>query len=227
MAASTHNHISGNVQIIITLADDAGVEALPLVELITTWIHAVAVGLFGPGMINRQQAVEAQGQRVSGKLQCEQISQTAFHALSRMIKHFSKVKGPVESYKIFLEGGRDLASESGVAIPSLPQSIPFDVEYPNDLHADVRVEIEFSVALPEAERDSVFAALSSWTALVEAFGEPELWNEGVEYETRLFSPAIVEHEVFGYFAGFECLNFIVLLGLRLHERLHIDRITFE
>ena len=219
MHASIPDRITGKVQILITLADDAGVETRALVDLVTTWVRAVEVGFFGPGGIRLQGAVEAQGQRVAGRLECERVSQTAFLALSRMIQHFSKVKGRVESASLFREDGQRLAVEVGAAIPALPPSIPFAVEYPNDLHADVRVEIEFRAPLTQAERDALFDAFSIWDALVQVLGDQKQWGEESEYETRLLSPAIVEHEIFGYYASFECLHFIVLLGLRLHQRL--------
>ena len=37
----------------------------------------------------------------------------------------------------------------------------------------------------------------------------------------------MEHEVDGYFASFACLHFIVWLGLRLNQRLIIERMTIE
>ena len=229
MRASTPNQVTGKVEIVITLAQDqdTGVETLALVELVTTWVRAVEVGFFGPGGIRLQGAVEAQGQRVAGRLGCERVSQTAFLALSRMIQHFSKVKGRVESASLFREDGQRLAVEVGAAIPDLPPSIPFAVEYPYDLHADVRVEIEFRAPLTKAQQDAIFDAFSIWDALVQVLGDQEQWGEESEYETRLLSPAIVEHEVFGYYASFECLHFIVLLGLRLNEPLPIERITME
>ena len=227
MHASIPDRITGKVQILITLADDAGVETRALVDLVTTWVRAVEVGFFGPGGIRLQGAVEAQGQRVAGRLECERVSQTAFLALSRMIQHFSKVKGRVESASLFREDGQRLAVEVGAAIPALPPSIPFAVEYPNDLHADVRVEIEFRAPLTQAERDALFDAFSIWDALVQVLGDQKQWGEESEYETRLLSPAIVEHEIFGYYASFECLHFIVWLGVRLHQRLSIERVTME
>ena len=227
MRASIPDRITGKVQILITLAGDAGVETRALVDLVTTWVRAVEVGFFGPGGIRLQGAVEAQGQRVAGRLECERVSQTAFLALSRMIQHFSKVKGRVESASLFREDGQRLAVEVGAAIPALPPSIPFAVEYPNDLHADVRVEIEFRAPLTQAERDALFDAFSIWDALVQVLGDQKQWGEESEYETRLLSPAIVEHEIFGYYASFECLHFIVWLGVRLHQRLSIERVTME
>jgi hypothetical protein len=225
LRASTPDQITGTVELLAVLADDASAEPAALVELVSTWVRAVEIGFFGSGRI-RLQAVKTPGHRVSGRLECEQVSQTAFHALLRMTQHFSKTKWQVESFSLSHEGQR-LAVEGGEAIPALPQLIPFAVEFPNDLHADVRVEIEFRSPLDQEERDTFFRALSVWDTLVEALGDPQRWGEEREYETRLLSSAIVEHEVFGYFAPFECLHFIVLLGLRLHQRLIIERITME
>jgi hypothetical protein len=225
LRASTPDQITGTVEILAVLANDASAEPAALVELVSTWVRAVEIGFFGAGRI-RLQAVKSQAHRFSGRLECEQVSQTAFHALLRMTQHFSKLKGRVESISLFHEGQR-LAVEGGEAIPALPQSIPFAVELPNDLHADVRVEIEFRSPLAQAEQDAIFGALSVWDTLVEALGDQQRWGEQIDHGTRLLSPTIVEHEVFGYFASFECLHFIVLLGLRLHHRLIIERITVE
>jgi hypothetical protein len=69
--------------------------------------------------------------------------------------------------------------------------------------------------------------------MIEALADEEWWGQQTdpesesEYETRLLSPAMVEHWVDGYFASFECLYFIVWLGLRLHQRLVIERLTME
>jgi hypothetical protein len=38
---------------------------------------------------------------------------------------------------------------------------------------------------------------------------------------------MIEHWVGGYFAGLECLDFIVWLALRLHRQLKIERLTME
>lgn len=225
MRVSTPNGITGTVEILALLADDASAESATLVELVSTWVRAVEIGFFGAGHI-RQQAIKAQGLRVSGRLECEHIPQTAFHALSRIVEHFSKMKGRVESISLFHEGQR-LAIAGGEAIPALPQSIPFLVEYPEDLKRYVRVEIEFRAPLSQGELDAISAAFVIWDVLVAALGEQQRWGEEIDYGTRLLSPSIVEHEVFGYFASFECLYFIVLLGLRLHQRLIIERITME
>jgi len=225
LRASTRDQITGTIELLAVLADDAGAEPAALVELISNWVRAVEMAFFGVGHIQLQ-AVKAQGQSVSGRLECDQVPQTAFHALSRMIEHFSKTKGRVESFNLSY-AGQHLEVASGEAIPDLPQSIPFVVELPYDLHADVRVEIEFRAPLPQGEREVIFGVLSIWDTLVKALGDQQRWDEESEYETRLLSPAIVEHEVFGYFAPFECLHFIVLLGLCLHQRLPIERITME
>ena len=227
MRASIPDRITGTVEIIVALADQASAEPPALVDLVPIWVRAVEIGFFGSGRIRLQGAVETQGKRVSASLECEQVSQTAFHALARMVQHFSKVKGRVESFSLFQGGGQLWAGESVVAIPPLPQSIPFEVEYPEDLKPYVRVEIEFRLPLTPSERDAIFDALAIWDVLVEALGDEERWGRKADYVTRLLSPAIVEHEVVGYFASFECLHFIVLLGLRLHQRLIIERITLE
>ena len=225
MRASTPDQITGAVELLAVLADDASAEPAALEELVSTWVRAVELGFWGTGSI-RLQAIKTQGHRVSGRLECEQVSQTAFHAFSRMIERFSRTKGQVESLNLS-HAGQHLAVVGGEAIPTLPQSTPFIVELPYDLHADVRVEIEFRAPLPQVEREVISDALSVWDTLVKALGDQEQWGEESEYETRLLSPTIVEHEVFGYFAPFECLHFIVLLGLRLHQRLTIERITME
>ena len=225
LRASTPEQLTGTVELLAMLADDAGTAPAALEELVSTWVRAVEIGFWGSGRI-RLQAVKTQRQRVSGRLECEQVAKTAFHALSRMIEHFSKTNGRVESFNLSHAGQR-LAGEGGEAIPDLPQSIPFVVELPYDLHADVRVEIEFRAPLPQGERVVIFSALSIWDTLVKALGDQEQWGKESDYETRLLSPAIIEHEVFGYFASFECLHFIIWLGLRLHQRLIIERITME
>jgi hypothetical protein len=224
--------VTGTVEIAVELVDETGVDAQALADLASTWLRAVEIGLFGPGRIRGQADVKADGRRVSGGFECEDLSQTAFHALARMIRYFSKTKGKVKKFDVYHEGQRVVAAGKTV-VPALPQSIPFELEYPEDLKRYLRVELEFRRALSPGERDAIFAALTVWDALIEALAEEEWWEQQgdseseSEYESRLLSPAMVEHWVDGYFASIECLDFIVWLGLRLHERLTIDRITME
>lgn len=226
MPASTPDRITGTVNIIVALADGAAAEPQALVEVLSTWIRAVEIGFFGLARIRLRAPLEAQGRGVSAEFECERVSQTAVQVLSRMIRHFSKVKGQVESFNTFYEG-QPLTVVGEVMFPALPPSIPFAVEYPEDPRGDVRVEIEFRAALTEGERDAIFAAFAIWDVLVEALGDEEQWGEEVDYDTRLLSPRIVEHGMDGYFASFECLHFIVWMALRLHERLAIERLTIE
>jgi hypothetical protein len=218
---------TGIVRFHITLADEPGADARALADVVATWVRAVDLGFFADGRISLSEPMEARGRSVVGGVRCERVPSVAFQVLARMVSRFSRVKARVESTNFFREDGHRLAGEGGVAAPALPQSIPFAVEYPNDLHADVRVEIEFRAPLAQAERDALFAAFSIWDVLIEALGEEERWGESVDYETRLLSPAIVEHEVHGYFASYECVYSIVWMGLRLHRRLPIERITME
>lgn len=228
LLASIPNHITGTVQIVISLADDAAEEALALAELVTTWVHAVEVGFFGVGSIS-QQRVETRDHMLSGWLECEQVSQAAFCMLSRMVQHSSEGKGGINDIIIFRKDGQRLLTESGAEFPNLPRSIPFVVEYPEDLRTFVRVEIEFRDPLTLSEQTAVFRALSIWDMLVDVLADQQRRGKEIKvrYATCMLHPAIVEHEVFGYFASLECLNFIVWLGLRLHQRLFIERITFE
>jgi len=221
------DQISGTVEIVMALADDAAVEPSALVDLISTWVGAVELGLFGPGRLRLQGALETQSQRVRVTIECEHVPQAAFRGLSRMVQHFSKVRGRVESFELLYEGGQRLVADGAMMIPGLPQTPPFTLELPTDLHAAVRVEIEFRSPLAQSQRDAVFDALAIWDRLVEVLGDEEQWGERVDRDTRLLSPRLVEHEVIGYFASFECLHFVVLLGLRLHQRLSIERITIE
>jgi hypothetical protein len=226
------DRITGAVEIIVVLADGAGVEPKALADFVSTWVRAVEIGLFGPGRVRVQQPVEMHGQQVSARLQSDEVSETAFQALSRMIRYFSKVKGRVASFNVFRDG-QPLVAAPKMAFPALPESIPFQVEYPEDLKRYVRVEIEFRLPLAANERDAIFAALSVWDVVIEALAEEEWWGQQSDpgskgdYKSRLLSPMMIEHWVGRYFASLECLDFIVWLALRLHRRLIIDRLTME
>ncbi len=222
------DQITGKVEIIVALADGNGVEPQALVALLSTWARAVDIGLFGSGRIHQQEYVETNGRQVSGRFDCERVPKAAFHLLVRMIRHFSQVKGRVESFSLLNEGGQRLVADGNVTIPSLTHSIPFAVEYPEDLKHYLHVEIEFRLPLTPRDRNAIFSALSVWDALIEAVADEKWWEgEESDYETRLLSPAIVEHQIEGYFASFECLDFMVFLCLRLHEGLAIERLTME
>lgn len=232
MRGSIPDRISGTVEIVVALADEAGVEPQVLADLVSTWVRAEEIGFFGPGRIRVQGAVETHGQQVSARVECDQVSPTAFRVLARMIRYFSRMKGTVKTFDVFHES-RLAVTPRGAVVPTLPSSIPFAVEYPEDLKRYVRVEIEFHRAVTERERDAIFNALSIWDVLIEALAGKEWWGQQKdpesqsEYQSRLLAPAIIEHEVDGYFASIACLHFIVWLGLRLHQRLMIERITME
>jgi hypothetical protein len=226
LRASTPDRISGTIDISVALAGEAAAEPQALVELLSTWIRAVEIGFFGPGRIRLQGAIDTQGRTVAGSIDCADLSATAVLALSRMIQRFSKVKGRIENVNFFHEG-RHLAVRPEVTVPALSGSIPFEVEYPVDPRGDVRVEIEFLAPLAESERDAIFAALAVWDVLVEALGEEEHWGEEIDSDSRRLSPRIVEHATDGYFASFDCLYSVVWMGLRLHRRLPIERLTIE
>jgi hypothetical protein len=125
------DQITGTVEIIVALADEASVEPQALVDLVSTWARAVEIGFFGPGRIQLQGSVEIHGRQVSGTFECGQLSQTAFHVLAKMVRYFSKMKGKVKTFNVFQNGQRVAAGRA--AIPALPQAIPFAVEYPEDL----------------------------------------------------------------------------------------------
>ena len=116
------------------------------------------------------------GRRVSARLECEQLSPTAFRTLTLMIRYFSKVKNKVEDVRIFQERRGAVATGRAV-VPALPRTIPFAVEYPEDLKRFVRVEIEFRNPLTPGERDAIFGALSVWDQLIEALADKEWWGQ--------------------------------------------------
>jgi hypothetical protein len=232
LRGSILDRITGPVEIQIALADPATVPPQALADLVSTWIRAVGLGFFGPARITLQGEIETRGARIALSVHCEQVSRTAFRVLARLVRYFSKMTGKVKHFDVVCEGQR-LVAARGAVVPALPKSIPFAVEYPEDLKRYVRVEIEFRLPLKPAERDAIFAAFSVWDVLIEALAAKEWWGQQrdpdsqSEYESRLVSPAVVEHQVDGYFAPFACLHFIVWLGLRLHPRLVIDRLTME
>jgi hypothetical protein len=226
LPVSIPERITGTIDIMVALADEAAKERQALVELLSMWVRAVEMGFFGPGRITLQGGIETQVRTVSAVLEFEDVSQTAVHVLGRMIRYFSNVKGKVDNFAVFYEGQPVVAARR-LVIPALPPSFPFTVEYPADLKHYVRIEVEFRNPITPKEREAVFDAFSIWDAVIEALGEQKREGRWVDYKSRLLSPAIVEHHVHGYYAGFECLSFIVWLGLRLHQRLTIDRLTME
>jgi len=226
LPVSIPDQITGSLDIMVALADEAAAEPQALVELLSTWVRALEIGLFGPGRIRLQGAVESHGRTASAVIECEDVSRVAIHVLSRMIRYFSDVKGKVDNFAVFY-AGQQVVAAGRMQIPALPPSIPFTVEYPEDLKHYVRIEIEFRNPITANERDAIFDAFSIWDAVIEALGEERRQGRRVDYRSRLLSPAMVEHHVHGYHAPFECLYFIVWLALRLHRRLTIERLTME
>jgi hypothetical protein len=219
---------TGKVRALFALGDDAeGGDAAALVDLVNTWIRAVELGFFGPAGIRLQGPIEARGTLVSGNMECASTPPAAFRTLSKMVERFAEAKGRVVIASMMGENGERLGNDGLPAIPQLAASIPFVVERPEDLRREVRVEIEFRDAFGTAEQSVLVEAFSIWDAIVAALGNPQREPRGSEYDTRRLSPAIIEHTVFGYTAGFECFDLLVLFGLRLHPRHIIERITFE
>lgn len=222
MHVSTTERLTGHIELRVRL-DEAAAD--PVMRRVLTWVRAIEIGCFGTGRI-RADAIQVQGNEVRAELQCERLSVDAVDGLARLLLHLSVTQGGLDSVDLS-HNGRPVAPKSEVTLPDLPSSIPFVVEYPEDLTPFVRVEIEFRAALAPGERDAIFDALGVWDVLIAAFGEAQRWGDRVDIETRLLNPRIVEHQVDGYFASFECLHLLVLLGLRLHQRLAIERLTLE
>jgi hypothetical protein len=219
---------TGIVRFHITLADEPGADARALADVVEMWVRAINLGFFGDARISVSEPIEARGRSVVGGMRCERVPSAAFQLLARMVSRFSRVRARVESIDIWREEGhRSLVSRDPVEVPPLPETFPFPVDYPNDFHADVRVEVGFRSPLTPPEKDTIFDALSVWDALVEALADEERWAEVSDYETRLMSRSIVEHVVSGYFAGPEGFDLVVHMGLRLHQRLNIERLTME
>lgn len=227
MPASTPN-ITGEVRVLFTLTDDTGTGASALAEVANFWARAVELGFFGPAVVGPHKPFETRGGgAVYADLACNNVPRTAFAALSRMISRFSAVKGRVASASMIGHDGQRLAGDTGAVIPVLPASIPFTVERPEDVRNEIRIEIEFRDAFGQPEQAALLEAFTVWDALVVGLGEPSRWPDGSEYDTHRLSPTMIEHSVFGYTAGYECFDLIVLFGLRLHQRHIIERITFE
>jgi hypothetical protein len=226
LPVSIPERITGSIDIMVALADDAATGPQALVELLSRWVRAVEIGFFGRGRIKLQGTIETQGRTVSAMLESEDLSQAAVQVLARMIRYFSNVKGRVNNFAVFY-GGQEAVVAGRMQFPAVPPSIPFTVEYPEDLKHYVRIEIEFRNPLTTSERDAIFEAFSIWDAVIEALGDEKRQGRRVDYKSQLLSPAIVEHHAHGYYAPFECLHFIVWLGVRLHRRLAIERLTME
>lgn len=225
MHASIPDDFTGTAVIFLELAEEAAGEASALAAHAGTWARAVQIGLLGSPSSRLKGAFETQGRVVAGRFRCEQVPSDAFQVLAAMIGFFSHVKGRIEEFSV-QHDGVNVVPAGGPSAPALPLSMPFAVEYPEDLKRYVRIEIEFVHPLAPSERDAIFDALSVWDWLIEVLTGP-LVGEASEYHTRLLSPAIIEHEVQGYSAGLECLRYVLRMGLRLHRRLPVERITIE
>ena len=167
--------ISGTVEVIVVLGDEGHDDDQALVDLVSKWVDAVEIGFFGPGRMRPLDPIATGGGRMTGRLECERVAHAAFHVLWRMTRYFSKVKRKVETFNVFHEG-HSLSTAEGAESRALPDSIPFVVEYPEDLKRYLRMEIEFRAPISPSDRDALFHALSIWDALVEALADDEWWG---------------------------------------------------
>lgn len=225
MGASTNKLLSGQILLRVTLSGNATAPTGSVVQRVSTWVRAIEIGCFGPGQI-RINEIQTQGNEVIATMQCERLSKHAAEGLVILLNHLSATQTKIDSIHLSCNG-QSIAPQSNFVPPDLPVSIPFLVEYPADLRHFVRIEIEFRSDLTASTREAIFDALKVWDVLISAFGEGASWNRRIDIETRLLNPRIIEHEVNGYFASFECLHMVILLGLRLHPYLAIERMTLE
>ena len=210
------------LQLRVALARDA---AGATTQRVALWVRAVEIGCFGDGRV-RAHSLLTQGNLLQAEWHCERLSSDAIDALARLLRHLASTQASLEGVELLLDG-RAVTPRPDITPPELADAPPFELAYPADLKRFVRAEIEFRAALAPTARDAVFDALAVWDGLVAAFGDTERWGDRVDLETRLLSPRIVEHQVDGYFASFECLYPLVRLVLRLHRKLPIERLTLE
>lgn len=227
MHASTPESVSGPVELAVELAGVAGVDSLK--SLLSTWARAVEVGFFGAAQVRlTHDGVSSQSSHVQVDLGCDGLPLGALYALQRMLQHFSLTAHRVKGATFRRDGHvLNLDDAAGEALGQLPDSMPFPVSYPNDLHASVRVEIEFLGTLSDGHQHAIAAALSIWDLLVVVLGRSDEWGKRIDRQTRKLSPTSIEHQIVGYFAGFECLDLVVLMGLKLHGKLPIEQMTLE
>jgi hypothetical protein len=224
--ASIPESVTGPVELAVELAGPAGVDSVK--GLLSTWSRAVEVGFFGEAEVRLTYDSRSRSTLVDAELGCNGLPLGALYALQRVLQHFSGTAHRIASATFRRNGSvLSLGDVAGAALVQLPDSIPFPVAYPHDLHAGVRVEIEFRSALSAGHQHAIAAAFSIWDLLVVALGRTDEWGKRVDRETRRMSPTSIEHEVVGYFSGFECLDLVVLMGLKLHQRLPIEQMTLE
>lgn len=226
MPASTPE-VTGKVRISLVIAEVG--EALPeeLASVVRTWVRAIQHGFFGAVEIRVHGDIETEGWVVSGSVECHRVPRAAFRALSKLVSRFAQRKMCVVRSIITGDAGQRLGDDSGATVPVLPPALPFTVEYPKYLRREVRVEIEFCHAFSQATWDVLLEAFHIWDVLVDAIGDPERSPDGSEYAVHRLSPSMIEHEIFGYIADFECLDFIVWLALRWHQHQRVERVTLE
>lgn len=220
MLASIHNRVTGIVHIRLAFAEDG--DGSGLLALVATWVRAVDLGFFGPGEIRVRTPLDAGAKVLSGSFEAHGVSESVFYSLYRAIR----LHGKVLRADLRCEDGRRF-SEAGALMPELPESLPFSMEYPRDAYKEVRIEIEFRAPLLPAELDGISAAFGVWDAMMGWLREDARPGVLAHSRTRLLSAAIVEHELFGYFASADCINLIAWLGRRLAERLPVERLTIE
>lgn len=225
MLALTPEHVSGLIELRIGLLGVAERRAELIAGCISTWVRAIEIGCFGSGRV-RIVRIQEQGDTVLAELQGERLPASALDGLSRLLRHLSATQTKLNSIDLLLDG-RTVELHPEVVMPEPPAVLPFELEYPADLKPFLRIEIEFRAALPPTARDEVFDAFAVWDVLVAAFGDIQRWRDRVDLKTRLLSPRIVEHQVDGYFASFDCLYPVVLMALRLHPRMPIERLILE
>lgn len=231
--ASSSEHYSGLLLLEVTPAQGPA-DAIELVEQrLRSFIDAIGAGFFFPARLRPSAPPElrAAGGSVHGRVGVDDLPVAALGVLAGMLADGRHRDALIQSARAIL-GQRefDLLIDSGVR-PGMPESPPFEVEFPEDMGGNyaLLVEIEFAHPVPPDAGQKLLSTLALWDALTPAYPlDPDVPVEAGDAQAMFNDPRTIHyHEWIWDNADADAWDLIVNLCCAWHETLPIVRLHFE
>lgn len=208
--------------------------AIEVVERgLRSFIDAIGAGFFFPARLRPSAPLElwVAGASVHGRVDVDDLPVTALGVLAGMLADGRHRDAFIQSARAVL-GQRefDLLIDSG-GRPAMPDSPPFEVEFPEDMGGNyaLLVEIEFALPVPPDVGQKLLSTLALWDALTLAYPlDPDVPVEVSGVQAMFNDPRTIHyHEWVWDNADAEAWDLIINLCCAWHETLPIVRLHFE
>ncbi|SEF26222.1 hypothetical protein ABL840_04050 [Variovorax sp. NFACC27] len=230
---SSSEHYSGPLLLEVTPAQGPADAIEAAQQRLRNFIDGIGAGFFFPARLRPSAPLELRvaGASVHGRVEVDDLPVTALGVLAGMLADERHRDVFVQSARAVL-GQRefDLLIDSGER-PAMPESPPFEVEFPEDMGGNyaLLVEIEFVHPVPTDVGQQLLSSLALWDALVPAYPlDPDVPVEAGGAQAMFNDPRTIHyHEWIWDNADAGAWSLIVNLCCAWHETLPIVRLHFE